>query len=410
MLDAPSEAIDALLRAHVPGGPLTRAFYVSQTVHEADLERIWRSHWLFAGLACQIPLPGDRMTWSVGSDTVLLVRGNGGAVRAFHNVCRHRGARLCADETGHGRLIVCPYHAWSYELDGRLRIATEAEFGVAQNQLGLLPVQVRSIAGLLFIALGPDPEPFEAAMTTIAPKMAQQGLEEARVAHRIRYRVRANWKLVFENNRECYHCATAHPEYVRATYDVDRLSPGLLPEVERQEQAADRRFRAMGLDGAVASSAMTGPWWRCTRAPLMEGWQTQSLDGRPVSTLMGRMRSLDAWSCGTLRTTMFPNFWQHASDDHAVATRLNPVDATTTEIDVIWLVHRDAQEGRDYTLERLLPFWQRTSEQDWAICEAQQAGVTSPAYVPGPYSLTRETNVAHFIDWYLAALAGRRQT
>jgi Rieske 2Fe-2S family protein len=150
---------------------------------------------------------------------------------------------------------------------------------------------------------------------------------------------------------------------------------------------------------------MTGSYWRCTRAPLMEGWRTQSLDGEPVAPLMGTFRRRGEWSMGTLRTTVFPNFWQHASDDHAVATRLTPLDATTTEVDVMWFVHRDAEEGRDYTLERLLPFWQRTSEQDWEICEANQAGVSSPAYTPGPYSRTRETNVQHFIDWYLAALA-----
>jgi Rieske 2Fe-2S family protein len=152
---------------------------------------------------------------------------------------------------------------------------------------------------------------------------------------------------------------------------------------------------------------MTGDFWRVTRAPLMAGWKTQSLDGSPIAPLMGTMRKKNAWSAGTLRCTVFPNFWQHASDDHAVATRLTPVDAMTTAVDVSWFVHRDAVEGRDYSLEKLMPFWQRTSEQDWAICEANQQGVASPAYEPGPYSRTREVNVQHFIDWYFGALAAR---
>jgi Rieske 2Fe-2S family protein len=119
---------------------------------------------------------------------------------------------------------------------------------------------------------------------------------------------------------------------------------------------------------------------------------------------MGVFRARNQRSLGTLRTTVFPNFWQHANDDHAVATRLTPLSATTTQVDVHWFVHKDAVEGRDYTLEHLLPFWQRTSEQDWAICEANQAGVSSPAYRPGRYAIVKEANVQHFVDWYLEAL------
>jgi Rieske 2Fe-2S family protein len=402
--DYDPEAIEALRRAYRRGGPLERPFYTSQEVFHADLDRVWRRHWLYVGHGCQIPLAGDWMTWSVGSDAIVIVRDAQGVLRAFHNTCRHRGSRICRAESGHSRLLVCPYHAWTYELDGRLRTPTEREFGRPPGELGLNPVQLKQVAGLLFVALAPDAVPFGQGAAEIAEKMVHQGLEDAKLAHCIRYTVAANWKLVFENNRECYHCAHAHPEYVRATYDVARLEAKSLPEVERQTANADQRFRAMGLDGAIASSAMTGLFWRCTRAPLKESWRTQSLDGQPVAPLMGTFRARDEWSMGTLRATVFPNFWQHASDDHAVATRLTPIDATTTVVDVLWFVHKDAVEGRDYTLERLLPFWQRTSEQDWEICAANQAGVNSPAYRPGPYSQTRETNVQHFIDWYLAAL------
>jgi glycine betaine catabolism A len=397
--------IEVLRSSYKRGGPLECAFYVSADVFNADLERIWRRHWLYAGHACQIPKSGDWMTWAPGADQIVLVRGKDSAVRAFHNTCRHRGARICGGEHGHGRMLVCPYHAWTYELDGRLRTATEREFGVHQSELGLYPVALKDLGGLLFVALGDNPVPFDDGAAEIAAQMAHQGFGHAKLAKTIRYTVKANWKLIFENNRECYHCATAHPEYVAGTYDVARFDEAHAAEVEGQTQAAAARFRAMGLGEAAASSAMTGAWWRVTRAPLMESWRTQSLDGMPIAPLMGTMRAKNMWSDGTLRCTVFPNFWQHASDDHAVATRLTPIDATTTQVDVSWFVHRDAVEGRDYTLERLLPFWQRTSEQDWAICEAQQMGVTSPAYRPGVYSKTRETNVQHFIDWYLGALA-----
>lgn len=397
--------IATLRNAYRAGGPLQRAFYTAPDVFNADLDRIWRRQWLYAGHTCQIPNAGDWMTWSIGADQVLLVRGRDGEIRAFHNVCRHRGARICNAGQGTSKLLVCPYHAWTYDLDGRLRTVTEREFGVPSAEMGLMPIALRDLGGLLFIALGDDPVSFDQPAAEIAPAMAQQGFADARVAHTIRYRVQANWKLVFENNRECYHCDSAHPEYVSGTYDTARFDAARLPEVERQTAAAATRFESLGLGSAVASSTMTGTHWRVSRSPLMDGWQTQSLDGRPVAPLMGRMRDRDRWSRGTLRCTVFPNFWQHASDDHAVATRLTPIDAVTTEVDVTWFVHKDAEAGRDYDIARLLPFWQRTSEQDWVICAANQLGVASPAYRPGRYSLTREPNVQQFIDWYLAALA-----
>ncbi|HRD76561.1 MAG TPA: aromatic ring-hydroxylating dioxygenase subunit alpha [Hyphomicrobiaceae bacterium] len=399
--------IAALKAAYGASGPLERAFYTSPEVLRADLDRIWRRHWLYVAHGCELAEAGAWKTYAVGDDRIVLVRGRDGVVRAFHNVCRHRGARVCSGERGKSALLVCPYHAWTYELDGRLRTATEREFGLASDMLGLRPVAIKDLGGLLFVALGPEPVDFEAGAGEIAAGMRHQGFCDAKLAHTIRYTVKANWKLIFENNRECYHCDTAHPEYVSGTYDTARFDPRRAAEVARETELAEARFTSLGLGSAVASSAMTGGWWRVSRAPLMTGWQTQSLDGRPIAPLMGRMREAKAWSQGTLRATVFPNFWQHASDDHAVATRLTPIDATTTEVVVSWFVHRDAIEGRDYEVSRLLPFWQRTSEQDWSICEANQEGVSSPAYTPGPYSRTREPNLQHFIDWYLGALGNK---
>ena len=119
-------------------------------------------------------------------------------------------------------------------------------------------IALHDVGGLLFVALDNNPVPFDQPAAEIAPAMAQQGFADAKVAYTIRYRVKANWKLVFENNRECYHCDTAHPEYVAGTYDTARFDPALLPEVERQTAEAAARFQALGLGGAVASSAMTG--------------------------------------------------------------------------------------------------------------------------------------------------------
>jgi len=403
-------AIASLVSRYKRGGPLERAFYTAPEVLDADLDRIWRRYWLYAGHACTIPRTGDWFTYDVGPYSVIVTRGQDGVIRAFHNTCRHRGARLCGAERGHARLFVCPYHAWTYDLDGSLRTRTKREFGRNEEELGLHPVGLHEVEGLIFIALGDNPVSFDSAMADIAPKMKHQGLRDAKPAHTVRYVVDANWKLVFENNRECYHCASAHPEYIASTYDSLRLDPANQAEVERQTALAEARFKAMGLGDAIASSVMTGDYWRAARTPLMEGFLTQSIDGRPVSTLMGTFRERNERSAGTMRSTVFPNFWQHASDDYACASRLTPLDAGRTEVVVTWYVHKDAVEGKDYDLGRLLPLWQKTSEQDWSICEANQKGVASPAYTPGPYGASQEVNLQHFIDWYLGALvAGGRQ-
>jgi Rieske 2Fe-2S family protein len=143
-------------------------------------------------------------------------------------------------------------------------------------------------------------------------------------------------------------------------------------------------------------------WWSVNRTPLVPGWVTESMDGRPVAPLMGDYPTRDV---GTLRVRTMPNFWNHSSGDHSVSTRLVPAGPQRTLAQVLWLVHEDAIEGKDYDLGTLLPFWGLTSEQDWELCARNQAGVNSPAFTPGPYSTKREYNVIRYTEWYLHEVA-----
>jgi Rieske 2Fe-2S family protein len=398
--------IARLVADHRPSGPLARDFYVSPTVFETDLARIFHRHWLFAGYAFEVAKPGDFITYKIGSESIIVVRGRDGEVRGFHNVCRHRGSQICKTEHGNALRLVCPYHRWTYELDGALVLDTRREFGVGKEGLGLKPVPVVDSGGLLFFSLGDPPPDFSDALATIRLKMKPHALHRAKIAHQIDYVVKANWKIVFENNRECYHCPPNHKEYNLAAYDVQRdmalLDPSLQPAMDAIVARANARFRSLGLDEGDAMSTMTGKSFRCHRTPVVEGGVTQSMDGKPLCTrLMGDIKE---WDSGTLRTTIFPNFWQHTNCDYAAAARLTPIGPNETHVRGYWLVDGDAVEGRDYTLERLLPIWDITNRQDWTICEDQQAGVSSRAYAPGPFSLIRERNVAHFEDWYLGEL------
>jgi Rieske 2Fe-2S family protein len=256
-----------------------------------------------------------------------------------------------------------------------------------------------------------------AARHELDTALAPQGLARAKVAHRLAYSVSANWKLVWENNRECWHCHVGHPEYVNANFDA-------LPDTPRNRQLAQARAsdhaRALaslaGDGGELLAGAdrhsepglyrfpTKGRWWSANRTPLAPGYVTESLDGEPVAPLMGDYADHDV---GTLRVRTVPNFWCHASADHAVLTRLLPRGPESTDVQVQWLVAAHAQEGRDYSLERLLPFWQLTSEQDWSLCERNQLGASSPAFIPGPHSPSREYNVIAFVDWYLDRIRTR---
>lgn len=409
-------ALEQALAGHRPGHALSREFHLDADIHAAEVERIWRRSWLFAGLSVEARAPGQFFNFELGDDSILIVRGEGGALHAVHNTCRHRGMRVCEVGAGHAKRWVCPYHQWSYALDGTLLGCGGMEAEVEASQYGLRQAPVVEVGGLVYVWPGLDePEPFDQAGAALGAALEPQGLLRARIAHCVDYRVAANWKLVWENNRECWHCHVGHPQYVRANFDS-------VPDSARNRELALSRAadHARTLDvlavmrdreheqpeehnePGLYSFPTPGRWWSANRTPLVPGFLTESLDGQPVAPLMGDYPGYDV---GTLRLRTVPNFWSHASADHAVLTRLLPDGPEATLVRVYWVVDMDAVEERDYQLERLLPFWQLTSEQDWDLCERNHAGVRSPAYLPGPYSKAREYNVAAFVDWYLERVA-----
>ncbi len=406
------DLIDSLVAGCRPGWSLPRAFYTDDAVYRADLDRIWRRGWLFAGHSCQIPHPGDYFTLEVGADSVIVIRGDTGAVHAVHNVCRHRGMRLCADAAGTVGRLVCPYHQWTYGRDGRLAACRSMPDDFDKSQFGLHPVQVREVEGLVYVSLAADPPAFEPARAALGAAARPQGFDRARVAAVIDYAVAANWKLVWENNRECWHCNVNHPQYIKANFD--HFNADDTPEHVRREIAAtvarnEAEWQAAGLAVTRREGGMTpfpdaasDVWYSANRTPLVDGYVSETMDGRQVAPLMG---DYTRPTVGTLRMRSLPNFWNHSSCDHAVTTRLLPAGPCLTHVRVMWLVHRDAVEGRDYDPKDLLPFWQLTSEQDWRLCEEQQRGVSSSAYTPGPYSPYKEYNVDSFVRWYLQTLS-----
>ena len=403
--------LSSFLAAYRPGWSLPRPFYGHETVYRADLEHIWRKGWLFAGHACEIRNPGDWLTLQVETDSLIVIRGEDGAVRALHNVCRHRGSQIVAPGRGSTKRLVCPYHQWTYDTKGALTFC-RGMHELDKAEFSLKKVQCEVVEGVIFISLAENPAPFAAARELMAPYLKPQGLERAKVAKQVDYEIHANWKLVWENNRECFHCNINHPQYIKANWDhynADDTTPEIKESIARAVARSEAKWADAGLAVSHRETGMTqfpdaerGIWYSANRTALVAGWVSESMDGKQVATLMGSYSDADV---GTLRARTLPNFWNHSSCDHGVSTLLLPCGPRKTLARVTWLVHEDAVEGRDYQLERLMPFWQLTSEQDWAICERQQKGVDSSAYEPGPYSKYKEYNVDAFVRWYVKTLA-----
>jgi Rieske 2Fe-2S family protein len=406
-----NQAVLDLAARRTPGYSLPGDFYASDAVYRAELDRIWRRGWLFAGHSCEIPAPGDYFTFAVDGDSLVVIRDDDGRIHALWNVCRHRGTELCDQPQGKVGRLVCPYHQWTYGRDGSLVSCRGMQPELDKSRLGLLHAHIRELAGLIYVSLCETPPDFSAAADSIGPLASAQGFDRAKVAKAVDYDVAANWKIVWENNRECYHCNVNHPQYIKANFDHfnaddanERVKARIADVVERSEQ----KWAAAGLAVSHRDTGMTefphlgpGGWFSANRTALVEGWVSETMDGRQAAPLMGDYSDPDV---GTLRIRTLPSMWNHSSCDHGVSTRLLPAGRLHTKVRVTWLVHQDAVEGRDYRLEDIMPFWQLTSEQDWALCEQAQRGVNSSGYRPGPYSTFKEYNVDAFVRWYLHQL------
>ena len=409
---AKNQFVEDQIASCQPGYSLPGTFYSDERIYRAELDQIWRSGWLFAGHTCEISSPGDYFTFRLDKDSVIVVRGDDGEVNALWNVCRHRGAELCDQESGRIGRIVCPYHQWTYARDGALLSCRGMHEGLDKTELGLSSVHVRTVAGLIFVSFAKEPPDFEAANELIGAMAAPQGLERAKVAKIVDYDVNANWKLVWENNRECYHCNVNHPQYIKANYDhynADDTSERVREQIDAAVTRSEEKWAAAGLAVSHRQTGMTvfpdverNCWYSANRTALVEGFVSETIDGRQVAPLMGDYPDADV---GTLRVRTVPNLWNHSSCDHGVSTRLLPIGRKRTQVRVTWLVDSEAVEGRDYQLDDIMPFWQLTSEQDWELCDRAQRGVDSSGYRPGPLSKYKEYNVDGFIRWYLHQLA-----
>ena len=276
------QMINKLLSRRRPGYALEQAFYTNSEIFQEDLERIFYREWLFFTPACELPKPGCYVTHQVGAYGVIVVRDTRGEIRAFHNSCRHRGSILCAASKGNSPKLVCPYHQWTYELDGRLLWAREMGDDFDPKQHGLKPVHCRELDGLIYICLADQAPDFDAFAKTAHPYLEVHDLANAKVAHETTIVEEGNWKLVWENNRECYHCGGNHPGLCRSYTDdpsVTGIQEGELPP------SLETHFSRLERQGVPSRFCMSEDrQYRLARMPLLPGASSFTMGLKPAVT------------------------------------------------------------------------------------------------------------------------------
>ncbi len=392
------------LRSRREGFSLPRGFYTDQEFYKTDLETIFYKDWIFAGHDCEINAPGQYFTFKLGDYPVVVLRDNDGNIRAFNNSCRHRGSRVCTSDHGKMRRLVCPYHQWVYNLDGSLFSARHMGEDFDKSSFGLKPLHCESFAGYIFVCVADEAPDFAAFRQTAEPYLAPHRLKDVKVAHESTIVENGNWKLVWENNRECYHCASNHPELCR-TYPEAPSSTGVSGGADDPEISAHwQRCEAVGLPSAFVISE--DGQYRTARMPLLRDAESYTLTGkravaRPLASTVTEPK------IGTMLLFHYPSTWNHVLGDSAVTFRVTPISATETQVTTKWLVNKDAVEGVDYTIDELTKVWVATNDQDRQIVEENQRGILSPLYEPGPYSAEHEGGVMQFVEWYANTMERR---
>jgi Rieske 2Fe-2S family protein len=357
---------------------LPQSYYTDPAWFQREMEAIHCDMWLCAGRTGQIPDPGDYFLRQVGNASVIITRDEQGEIRAFHNVCRHRGTLLCNQNEGifNGR-IQCPYHAWTYRLDGTLANAPHMEKvqGFCESHYPLNAVASAVWDGHIFINLSTRPASFAEHLVGLDEKFKPWRMQELEMVERRVYHLRANWKLVIQNYSECLHCPIAHPL-------LQKQSHYLSGENEPPQ-----------------------PTYLGGRMDLREGVKSLSMDGTTTRCALPGLSSEDQrhvyYYC------LLPNFLLNLHPDYMLTFTLWPRAVDQTEIVCEWHFHPDEIRKPGFNPQDAIEFWDVTNKQDWELSELAQRGISLRGYQPGPYSNREELLLA--LDRWVLGRVGLNQ-
>jgi Rieske 2Fe-2S family protein len=374
----------------IPGSlTLPGRYYTSKQIYALELERIFFERWLCIGRSAQISLPGEYFLaeigpengsensigsgFETGPESLIVVRDGSGQARAFYNVCRHRGTQMCTEAVGRfPNSIQCPYHAWTYALDGRLIGAPLMEDpSFHKEDHPLYEAALVEWEGFIFLSLSSHPEPFEKTFAPLMGKFSAWNLPGLHAARRIEYHVKANWKLIVQNYSECYHCPLIHP-------DLARKSP--------YRSGQNDLF-----DGPVLGGYME----------LNHEFGSLTISGRACAAPLGQISGQDLER--VYYYAIFPNLLLSLHPDYVMFHTLWPRGPAETLVRCEWLFSSQAMAQPGFDPADAVDFWDMTNRQDWRVCELSQRGVRSRAYRPSPYS-GQESLLAAFDRQVLHAL------
>lgn len=383
-----SENIYRLLQKRKAHFTLPRELYTDDEVHDFDLQSIFYRHWIFAAFEVELPSSGSYLSMMIGNTPIVLVRTRGGDIKGFFNTCRHRGAQILAEGQGRCQRIVCPYHQWSYSLEGELVGATGMDEDFEKKSFGLREIQVERIAGTVYVALSDDAPDFTPFKEAFEPLISRYNLLDGKVVHHQKIIENANWKLAMENARECAHCDVGHPELCLSLVNGFTLDHDDPHNVAFYSELTQR---------GIPTSHQEGSWYSTGHVPLRPGIKSMTMDGNyDVKKLLND----DVADLGYLRWSLQSHCYNIALPDYVFTFSVMPLNAKQTFVHSKWLVHKDAVEGKDYDIENLRRLWETTNNQDIFLTEINQKGVGSAGYEPGPYMPDAESWCERFTDWY----------
>ena len=364
---------------------LPQRYFVSPELFKEEQEKIFANHWILVGHQSELANTGDYLVAAISGESVIVIRDQSGALHAFYNVCRHRGTRLCENNRGHVRAIQCPYHAWTYGLDGQLIGAPHMDEvpGFNKADYSLRSVRAGIWEGFVFVNLTEDRRDvsthrrgysIEKWFAPLTGKFSHWNLPNLRAVRRIEYDVRANWKLIFENYSECYHCPGVHP-------GLSKLSPYDSAEND------------------LAEGPFLGGFMKINpgKSLTMSGNACAMPVGADSKAEKGRVERVFYYS-------IFPNMLLSMHPDYVMVHQLWPQAPDRTLIHCDWFFHPDAAKRENFSPNDAVEFWDITNKQDWHVCELSQQGISSCAYQPGPYS-ARESMPAAWDRYYLTRMS-----
>jgi glycine betaine catabolism A len=376
--DAPEAGYNGL-KEHTEG--LSADAYFDPRHYERELQRIWYRNWIYVGRSNDVERPRAYRTFELGNQKLLLVRDDGGVLRGFHNTCRHRGAALCRESDGVMRsgAIICPYHAWVYNLQGELLRTSSKHHadGFDVADFPLYKISVREWSGFIFVALTDDPPPFEKIFDLPLNRLDAWPLKDLSVGHVLMKNIQCNWKIFWENYNECLHCPGVHPQLSQL---VPIYGRGLL------EERDDPKWNS--------HSADPDPKFK---GGLRSGASTWSLDGQLTGTPFAGLSDEDR-KLGHIYMTALPSIFIVGHVDYVRVVRLLPLGPEQTELRVEYLFSPEALANPQFDMRNVVDFTNLVMTEDAQVCELNQRGLHAAPHVRGVI-MPEEYVIRQFHEW-----------